>query len=148
VSKISGLEQSKVGPKGLNKCTQSREPRKFRKTYSKVNDTNKLAKSASPILGVLFHPLLSVEVVGLPETVADGPEVPVVFELLVADAVMVLNVVASGLFQLVTVQLAVTTPPSYKLQVKTAPLTGAARPPRVFVNGSVPFLGIVAASKN
>jgi hypothetical protein len=60
------------------------------------------------------------------------------------------KVVAPDPVQVVTVALMVTTPPLYKLQVKTlktAPLTGVARHPGLFVNRSVP-LGIVSASKN
>lgn len=50
--------------------------------------------------------------------------------------------------QVVTLALAVVTPPLYKLQVTTAPLTGVDGPPGLLDNGWVPFLGKVAASKN
>ena len=73
---------------------------------------------------------------------------PVAPEALVKVPVLAGNVVAPAPAHVVIVALAVAMAPSYKLQVKTAPLTGAASPPGLFVNGSVPFFGIVAASKN
>ena len=74
--------------------------------------------------------------------------VPLVLEALVTEPALAHSVVAPAPVQGVTVALAVVTPPSYKHQVKTAPLTGVARPPGLFVNGLVPFLGIAAASKS
>lgn len=88
-----------------------------------------------------------VDEVGLTEAVIDAPEV-VVFSAPVTDPALAANVVAPGPFHVVTVALAIATPPSYTLQVKTAPLTGVAKPPGFFVRGSGPFLGILAASKN
>jgi hypothetical protein len=101
---------------------------------------------SNPIRGEFFLPILFDEAVAL--ALPDTPEVPVVIRKLVTDPVPDPKVVAPAPVQVVTVALTVTTPPSYKLQVKTAPLTGVATPPGLFVNGSVPFLGIVAASKN
>jgi hypothetical protein len=99
------------------------------------------------ICGAIIHPPLLLDELGLTEAVEDAPEV-VAFVALVTDPELAPNVVAPEPVHVVTVALAVTAPPSYKLQVKTAPLTGVAKPPGLFVNGSVPFLGIVAASKN
>jgi hypothetical protein len=96
----------------------------------------------------LAHPLLFDDAVGLAETAPDVPELSVVFEPAVADTELGSNVVAPAPVQVVTVAFTVATPPSYKLQVNTAPLTGVANPPGLFVNGLVPFLGIVSASKN
>jgi hypothetical protein len=89
----------------------------------------------------LWLPLLAVD-----DELAEV--VPVATEVLVTVPVFPGSVVAPVPVQIVIVALAVTTAPSYKLQVKTAPLTGVASPPGLFVNGSVPFLGMVAASKN
>ncbi len=75
-------------------------------------------------------------------------EVPTVFEPAVMVPEVSAKVVAPAPVQVVTVALAVATPPLYKLQVNTAPLAGVASPPGLFVNGWVPFLGIVSASKN
>jgi hypothetical protein len=74
-------------------------------------------------------------------------ESPEVVRELVTDPALDPRVVASAPVQVVIVALTVTTPPSYKLQVKIDPLTGVARPPGLFVKGSVPFLGIFAPSK-
>jgi hypothetical protein len=75
----------------------------------------------------------------------DNPEIVVE---LVTDPRLDPRVVAPAPVQVVIVALTVATPPSYKLQVKFDPLTGVARPPGLFVKGSVPFFGIFAASKN
>ncbi len=75
-------------------------------------------------------------------------ESPEVVVELVAEPVLDPKVVAPAPVQVVIVALTVATPPSYKLQVNIDPLTGVARPPGLFVKGSVPFLGIFAPSKN
>jgi hypothetical protein len=102
----------------------------------------------NPVFGQLFHPSLFAVEVALPGIVLEVPEVELVLAVAVTDSELEPKVVAPGPVQVVTVALTVATPPLYKLQVKTAPLTGVAKPPRLFVNGSVPFLGIVTASKN
>jgi hypothetical protein len=73
--------------------------------------------------------------------------VPLVPQAFVTEPALAPSVVAPAPVQVVTVALAVVTPPSYTVQVKIAPLTGVARPPGLFVNGVAPFLGIMAASK-
>jgi hypothetical protein len=105
-------------------------------------------KNSNPTLGKFLHPLLLVDVVGVADAILDAPNVPLVPETFVTEPALAPSVVAPAPVQLVTVVLAVVTPPSYKLQVKTAPLIGVARPPGLFVNGLVRFLGIVAALKN
>jgi hypothetical protein len=89
-----------------------------------------------------------VDVVGVADAILDAPNVPLVPETFVTEPALAPSVVAPAPVQLVTVVLAVVAPPSYKLQIKTAPLTGVARLPGLFVNGLVRFLGIVAALKN
>jgi hypothetical protein len=105
-----------------------------------------MSKKSNTKLGDVLHPLLFDEAVALIDAEPETPEDPVVFDAPVPDAGFDPKVVAPGPVQVVTVALTVATPPSYKLQVKTAPLTGVATPPGLFVNGSVPFLGRVLAS--